>query len=68
MRSQKKRHRTHTCGGKTRYRDKREAVAAVHHFAVNSTRHTIPTRAYECPGCNGWHLTKMTHYSEAVAA
>jgi hypothetical protein len=58
MNNRKRRHNTtRTCRGKVRYRDKAEATEALHRIAT-STRHHRPTRAYECPSCNGYHLTK----------
>lgn len=45
------------CSGKRRYRDKREADRALHRLAA-SERQEVPCRAYECPHCAGWHLTK----------
>lgn len=59
-------HRSHTCG-KVRFRDHREAVAALHNSAT-SRKHaetlSLPTRrrevrAYECDACHGFHLTSQ---------
>jgi hypothetical protein len=51
-----------TCRGKRRYRDHQEATRALHHFAVNGTRDVKPVRAYQCPTCNGWHITSRAEY------
>lgn len=51
--------RSHTCGGKRRFHDQAEAVRALHTLTSRSTRTTIPSRAYECPRCKGWHLTSQ---------
>lgn len=49
------------CGGKRRYRDKREAERSMHGIAAGRGRARLkdadPCRAYECPNCHGWHLT-----------
>lgn len=49
--------RKRTCNGKRRFHDKQEAVAALHVLMSRSSRTTLPTRAYSCPRCKGWHLT-----------
>ena len=54
--------------GKVRFRDKREAQAALHRaVAARQLReaegHTCrrqEQRMYECASCNGWHLTSQT--------
>lgn len=48
------------CESKMRYRDKRDALTAVNSFRRNRGRHGRPNalRAYACPICKGWHLTK----------
>ena len=43
--------------GKTRFRDHTSATTALALSAERSTRDVQPKRAYECPLCNGWHLT-----------
>lgn len=61
--SRKDSHRC-TCG-KVRYRDKKEAVAALHriHNKVLYAKwehrgtHRHETRSYLCGACHGWHLT-----------
>lgn len=50
-----------TCGGKRRFRDRQEALRSVRHAAFVSTREKVPTRAYECPNCNGWHVTSKAN-------
>lgn len=52
-----KRNRPRTCNGKRRYRDKADALRTVRGIALDSTREKIPVRAYECPVCNGWHIS-----------
>lgn len=39
--------------GKRRYRDKLDALEVASRAAV-----TGPQRAYHCPECDGWHLTR----------
>lgn len=69
-------HRKDKCqvSGKRRFRDKREAVDALHHavnarkvateFNLPSRRHEI--RTYACSACRGWHLTSMQAYQLAA--
>ena len=45
--------------GKTRFRDEISAKIAMSKIAVKSTELKIPTRAYRCPLCSGWHLTSQ---------
>lgn len=56
-----KRNLKRTCRGKTRYRDQQEAVEALHRLQVKSKREVQPTRVYECPICNGYHLTSKEY-------
>ena len=42
---------------KRRYRDHQEAVRAVQSFQAKSTRDRVPTDAYPCDACGGWHIT-----------
>lgn len=56
--TRRKHKRDRSCGGKRRFRDKAEAQSALRILAQRSTRKVIPWRAYECPGCSGWHLSK----------
>lgn len=53
--------------GKVRFRDKREALDALHQ-AVAERRRMVEDgkpsrrrecRVYACPSCNGWHLTSQ---------
>ena len=44
------------CGRKVRYRTKEDAVSAA---ARVSLRKKVALRAYRCPICHGWHLTKL---------
>ncbi len=54
--------------GKIRFRDKREAQAALHQaVATRQLRETDghtcrrqERRMYECASCSGWHLTSQT--------
>lgn len=54
--------------GKVRFRDKREAQAALHSaVAARQLREAEgricrrqEQRMYECASCNGWHLTSQT--------
>ena len=41
------------CGSKDRYSSEGDALAAVVRRGTST-----PLRAYECPLCEGWHLTK----------
>lgn len=51
--------------GKARYRDKTEAVHALHSVKNNAERQLEQfgtsrrkeSRTYRCPECKGWHLT-----------
>ena len=63
------------CGGKLRYRDRKEALRALHRIEVtraykesdglNSNRRE--SRTYSCPDCLGAHLTsKPLHSSPAL--
>lgn len=49
-----------SCCGKVRYRDQKEAQRALHLILSSDDKRTrTPKRAYECPGCKGWHLTRQ---------
>jgi hypothetical protein len=53
--------------GKARYRDKTEAVHALHCVKNNAERQLEDfgtsrrkeSRTYRCPDCKGWHLTSQ---------
>jgi hypothetical protein len=53
--------------GKVRFRDKREALDALHHAvavrrvleAEGQDTRRKECRVYPCPSCNGWHLTSQ---------
>jgi hypothetical protein len=48
------------CGEKRRYRDEVAAKLALSRIATfGEQRETMPTRAYPCPICRGWHLTSQ---------
>jgi hypothetical protein len=46
--------------GKLRYPDKKAAVTFLNSFRHERGRHGRPEwlRAYPCPDCGGWHVTK----------
>lgn len=52
--------RKRMCGDKNHYDDKKAAVSAKNKALRNRGRHGRPDslRAYPCPLCHGWHLTK----------
>lgn len=62
--------RTCPATGKRRYRDKREAVTALHRaqnagqlaedLGLDSNRREV--RSYQCPSCQGWHLTSWLEW------
>lgn len=56
----RRKHADSMCESKLRYRDKRDAQTAINAFANRRGRHGRPDslRAYPCPICRGWHLTK----------
>jgi len=53
--------------GKTRFRDHKQAVRALHVIANSyldlsgepTAHRRFPVRSYECPECSGWHLTSQ---------
>jgi hypothetical protein len=47
--------------GKRRFRDKQQALRALRTLQRVGSRQKIPVRAYQCPACNGWHLTSKAH-------
>ena len=49
--------RRRRCEKKKRFRDHESAIAALQVLKNTSVRDTIPTRAYFCSRCNGYHLT-----------
>jgi hypothetical protein len=57
--------RQRTCRGKRRYHDHAQAIRVLHLLASRSERGKIPTRAYYCPDCNGWHLTSQARRTGA---
>lgn len=57
-RKPRKAHRTRTCRGKVRYRDRREALDALRTIEeVMSHRVKRPRAPYDCVVCHGVHLT-----------
>lgn len=53
----KRKHNYQRCNGKVRYRDQREARAALQRLNATSKRDKVPSRVYWCYECNGHHLT-----------
>ena len=53
-------HADSMCESKVRYADKKAVQSAINAFANKRGRHGRPNalRAYPCPLCKGWHLTK----------
>ncbi len=59
--------------GKVRFRDRREAIDALHRTQLNAERQRedfgttrrSETRCYRCPSCRGVHLTSLTSYITA---
>jgi hypothetical protein len=51
-----------TCGigAKRRFPDRASAIASLHTLKSHSGRDKVPARAYQCPECNGWHLTSQS--------
>ena len=49
-----------TCIGKQRYETEGRALDALANIAVLPRTDRIPTRAYACPVCLGWHLTSQS--------
>lgn len=62
--------------GKLRFRDKQEALKAVHAARVSrqfaevdgSTTTRQERRAYSCAGCHGWHITSQESWGGAPPA
>lgn len=48
--------RRRMCHDKQRYHDHEEAILSARSYQRKRQTHL---RAYECPFCNGWHLTKQ---------
>lgn len=73
-------HLVHLCrcpvSGKVRFRDKREAVGALHHAVAVRRRAEADglayrrreQRAYPCDSCHGWHLTSQTAWGIGAAS
>ena len=49
--------RPRTCRGKVRYRDQQDALRTIRGLKSDSRRAKVPSRAYECWTCGGWHIT-----------
>lgn len=48
----------HACKGKVRYHNANQAKMALRAVRGNiEKRAKTPVRYYECPLCNGWHIT-----------
>ena len=49
------------CDSKTRYSDKKSAMTVLNFTMKLRGRRgrALRLRAYACPCCNGWHLTKQ---------
>jgi hypothetical protein len=43
--------------GKQRFPDRVAALVSMADIRQRSHRDVVPTRAYRCPFCKGWHLT-----------
>ncbi len=56
MKKAKRRNRQHSCDGMRRYRDEREAKAALRRLGT-SLRDSVPHRWFECEICFGIHLS-----------
>lgn len=57
-----------TCHGKTYYAKRKDAVTAMNHVLGGKGRHMRHgrpehLRAYPCPDCGGWHLTKKESWA-----
>lgn len=62
------RKRVWSCRGKVRFRDHAEAVRGLHLIrSQGEQRDKTPCRAYECPGCGGWHLTSRPTWTDRAA-
>lgn len=48
--------------GKTMFLDKRDAVTF-----VNNNKTRIQLRAYPCPDCSAWHVTKQVTEGEKIS-
>lgn len=64
----------HKCvTGKVRFRDRREAIDALHRTQLHAmqqievfgTTQRNETRCYRCPSCRGVHLTSLNSYESA---
>lgn len=49
------------CKNKVRYANESSALAAIARINPRHIR-TKPNRAYKCPRCSGYHLTKASKY------
>ncbi len=54
------------CERKTRFRSENEAGAAIVRAGRNP-RAKVPVRAYECPHCEGFHLTSSPARGQVAA-
>lgn len=50
--------------GKRQFRDDIAAKLALAKLQNNSTRLSVPQRAYKCPMCHKWHLTSQDNKYE----
>jgi hypothetical protein len=58
--------RRRACRGKVRYRDRGLAERALRNLRGRSLRHRMPTRAYYCPACAGFHLTAQPERQQFI--
>ena len=43
---------------KSKFADEKAAIFYIKKLKDTSTRNDVPVRAYLCPDCNSWHITK----------
>lgn len=53
---------------KTRYWDEVAAKLDLSRIQNNGGGNLLPTRAYRCPMCKGWHLTSQEKKNDGVDA
>jgi hypothetical protein len=46
------------CNNKRRFKGEADAVYALNLINPGRANAKKPSRAYKCPQCNGWHLTR----------
>ncbi len=55
------------CGKKVTFGSEKDAEFYIHKLGKSSVRDTVPTRAYKCNKCGGYHLTSKPNWNDKLS-